>query len=472
MRPHCAIALAALAFAFASCSANGTGAPPIPASPLSAARTSGAASRPMTVVGSNGSSITVTGPVSALGSNRFTIDEGSGGGYVHVDTSASTSYAGAKPFVGENVLVTGSGTFGSTIAASSVAQQILLPSGTLALTGPVSNAAAGIFTIDAPNYGYTHVYTNSQTTFAGGTPKNGEYAQAVGPGSSSVDATFVSLWGAAPGSVSATGTIAAWTPLGFTLNAGANAPAVRVVLASSTHASQWPMAVGETASVTGAGSLAQGVVATSVTVASPSAGPTPKPVVLVSGGVIGQDNRFSPPDGDTPSGGTGQSVDGIPCAPSMSENAYHVHAYVGLLVNGTQIAIPDQIGLVDPGPVQNGLTTTAHCYYYIHTHDATGMIHVESPSTAPLSSSIYTLGNLMDVWGETLSTSGFGPFSGTVRLFYDKVPLKAASASSYTEYAGNFNALPLYSHEAIWIEVGPTYVLPPNIPAVDFYTEY
>jgi hypothetical protein len=196
------------------------------------------------------------------------------------------------------------------------------------------------------------------------------------------------------------------------------------------------------------------------------------PVVLSPGGVIGQDNQFTPNSGDTPAGGTGQVVDGMPCALSMSENQYHVHAYLGLLVNGKQVAIPDQIGLNVPGPIASGYTATAQCYYNIHFHDTTGMIHIEAPSTASLGSSLYTLGNVFDVWGITVNAAQMGPFAGQVRVFVDQVPLKTLVAGSYTEYLGDPNAIPLYSHEAIWVEVGPAFVIPPNIPEVVFYTEY
>ncbi|MBV8490240.1 MAG: hypothetical protein JO199_06905 [Candidatus Eremiobacteraeota bacterium] len=427
---------------------------------------------PRDVLASNGSTITVTGPVENVGKNQFEIDEGSGGGNVEVTTSSSTSFAGIKPVAGENVMVTGNGSFGSTIVATSVAQQIVLPAGTLALTGPVTRAYSGGFTFDPPGYGYTHVTTSSQTPIQGGTPAAGEYAQTVGPGTSSITATYVSLWPNSPASVTASGSIVAASRVGFTLDVSSSYPAVPVVLASSTKTSSWPMTVGGRVTVTGTGALSRSVFASSVVAVSPSPGPTPKPVVLSPGGVVGEDGMFDPADGDTPSGGTGQTVDSIPCAPSMSENSYHVHAFLGLFVNGTEYAVPDQIGLWQPGPIQNGTTNTAQCYYYIHFHDATGMIHIESPSTAPLSSSVYTLGNVLDVWGESVSATSFGPFSGQVRVFYDKLPLKAMTANTYTEYAGNPTALPLYSHEAIWIEVGPAFVLPPNIPAVEFYTEY
>ena len=157
----------------------------------------------------------------------------------------------------------------------------------------------------------------------------------------------------------------------------------------------------------------------------------------------------------------------------MDDDHYHVHGYLGILVNGRQIAVPDQIGLYEPGPIVNGYTNTAQCYYYIHFHDTTGMIHIESPSTTtPLSASIYTLRDVLDVWGMIVGADNVGPFTGRVRAFVARVPLGALTASQYAEYSGNPNTIPLYSHEAIWLEVGPTYVVPPYIPAVTFYTEY
>jgi hypothetical protein len=435
--------------------------------------------RPQSIVADGGGQITVTGPIANFIAGGFTMNEGQGGGFVHVYT-AGASFAGPSPFVGENVAVSGSGVPGGNITAANVAQQVVPPAGILALTGPVSNAGASRFTINAPGYGYTYVYLNAQTHVVGGAPSNGAFAQAVGTGTSSETASYVSNWAVQPPSVSAAGKVVALTANGFTLNVDANHAAVQIVDASSTVFSKWPVVVAGSASVTGNGSLDQGVVAKTVSAPSPTPSPPPsptptpavKPIVLSQGAVIGKDNQFAPNDGDTPSGGTGQVVDGIPCAPSMSENTYHVHAYVGILVNGTQIAVPDQIGLNVPGPIQNGFTATAQCYYEIHTHDASGMIHIESPSTAALGSSIYTLGTMLDVWGMPVGPNGIGPFPGTVRAFVDHVPLKGPTANSYTEYTGDPNAIPLYSHEAIWLEIGPTYVLPPNIPAVEYYTEY
>ena len=156
----------------------------------------------------------------------------------------------------------------------------------------------------------------------------------------------------------------------------------------------------------------------------------------------------------------------------MDDDHYHVHAYLGILVNGTQVALPDQIGLYEPGAIANGYTSTAHCYYYIHTHDASGMVHIEAPPSIPLNSSIYSLEDVLDIWGFTVGPDNIGPFDGQVRAFVARVPLRTLTASNYTEFTGDPNTIALYSHEAIWLEVGPAFVVPPQLPAVTFFTEY
>jgi hypothetical protein len=204
-----------------------------------------------------------------------------------------------------------------------------------------------------------------------------------------------------------------------------------------------------------------------------TATPTPMPSILIEpGGINGLDNQFTPNDGDTSRGGNGQTVDGIPCAPSMVENKYHVHAFVGIMVNGKEIALPDAIGMYLSGAESNGYTNSAKCFYYIHTHDATGLVHFESPSTASLGTSIYTLGNFLDVWGQTITSTSFGPFTGPLHIFYALTPLGNLNSGTYYQYSGAPRAIAFHSHEAIWIEVGSTYVPASRLPKIRFYTQY
>ncbi len=195
----------------------------------------------------------------------------------------------------------------------------------------------------------------------------------------------------------------------------------------------------------------------------------PSQITLTSGGVVGTDNLFMPNDGDTSTGGLGQTIHGITCAPTMITNKYHVHLFVGLLVNGAEYAINDGLGMDQPGADVNGFTNSAHCFYSIHTHDATGMLHVEANSSASLASSIYTLGDALDVWGEKISSTGFGPYKGTVTVFTSRVPLRTLYSGTYTKYTADPRTIPLYSHETIWIEVGTVVT---TLPRLRYYTEY
>lgn len=195
-------------------------------------------------------------------------------------------------------------------------------------------------------------------------------------------------------------------------------------------------------------------------------------------------------------GGQGAVVDGIPTATTMS-NEYHVHAFLGLYVNGQEIAIPDGIGMINPfGDFQatdpsgctggaNNFECYADAFYYIHTHDASGEIHLEAPSTnpcgvqngvyvGPCNYSLFTFGQLLDIWGISLTANNFGPFAGPVQIYTSPikyVPCPGAGAcytpsNTYSLYTGDPTQIALYSHSVIWILVGsgnPTGSSLPNI---------
>jgi hypothetical protein len=210
--------------------------------------------------------------------------------------------------------------------------------------------------------------------------------------------------------------------------------------------------------------------------------PTPKPVppnlFTGPGKIRGTDDQFSPVDGDTASGGNGQTIDGITCQKTMSNN-YHVHVVVVLYVNGVHYALPDTIGMKHPQvEPPNGFTKYAYCFYDLHSHDASGYVHVESidPNHVPITGTIYTLQNLFDVWGITVNANQVGQFTGPVQVVtsgqvYRGGPGNAVVyRSMYSTWQGDPNAVPLYSHEVIFLEVGPTY--PTILPNVIFYSEF
>jgi hypothetical protein len=199
------------------------------------------------------------------------------------------------------------------------------------------------------------------------------------------------------------------------------------------------------------------------------------PINLYAGEIVGADDAFKPNDGDAKIGGRGQKVDKVPCQPTEYLNDYHVHMYLGIVDHGRQVAVPDAIGLIKPGPEQNGYITTAGCFYYIHTHDASGMIHVEDPASLPPSATPYTLKNVLDIWGMKYSHTSFGPFKGEVRVFVgNPSSLGVTTVNHYTQFkkAGQLGTIPVKSHEVIWIEIGKPVTKAGKLPPVTFYTEY
>ena len=205
----------------------------------------------------------------------------------------------------------------------------------------------------------------------------------------------------------------------------------------------------------------------------PDTAPTLPPIVFANPAATnGAPGRFAPKRADSSTGGNGQTVDGIACQKSMVENQFHIHSYVGVLVNGQWYATPDAIGMFQPGPLIKGYVNAATCFYSIHTHDRSGVIHQEAASSVPPSGSLFTLQNVMDVWGQTLTGNGFSRWSGLVRTFVATTALRNQYTSGFTEFTGDPNTISLYSHEAIFIEVGPPYVEAANLPTIRFTTEY
>ncbi|MBC5828811.1 MAG: hypothetical protein GIW98_01275 [Candidatus Eremiobacteraeota bacterium] len=186
------------------------------------------------------------------------------------------------------------------------------------------------------------------------------------------------------------------------------------------------------------------------------------PIRLSDGGIVGLDDRFNPVDGDTPSGGHGQVVGGIDCG--LHNIRYHIHLHVSLFVNGTRLAVPDTIGILNPGPEVNGFTQNGSCFYHLHTHDAQGLVHVEAPAVAQ-----YTLGQFFDIWGQPLSNTNVAGNTGSVQV-YIAPPSSPTSLSTgpFTPYTGDPRAIPLQPHEAIVLEVGPTFVVPPGLSQIIF----
>lgn len=77
--------------------------------------------------------------------------------------------------------------------------------------------------------------------------------------------------------------------------------------------------------------------------------------------------------------------------PCLSSESVHAHPYLRIVVDGSNVTIPANIGL-------------SGCYEPLHTHDTSGIIHLETPSV----DTKYTLGDFFQIWKDTYGTISIG----------------------------------------------------------------
>lgn len=174
--------------------------------------------------------------------------------------------------------------------------------------------------------------------------------------------------------------------------------------------------------------------------AAPAAGPA---------GPEGVPIPAAPPLTGTATKATGQQVDGIGCDTS-EQTLFHIHAHLTIFVNGSARQVPAGIGI--PGAQGQSTPTgtfidSGTCFYWLHTHAADGVIHIESPVQRT-----YTLGELFNEWGQPLSANRVGPATGKVTALYNG-----------HVYLGSPAFIPLTKHAQIQLEVGSPLVAPEKI---------
>jgi hypothetical protein len=145
----------------------------------------------------------------------------------------------------------------------------------------------------------------------------------------------------------------------------------------------------------------------------------------------------------------GQPVDGISCS-SSEQTLFHIHAHLTVFVNGSARQVPAAIGI--PGARAQSTPAgpyigSGDCFYWLHTHAADGIVHIESPVQRG-----FTLGNFFDLWGQPLGPDQAGPAKGNVTVIYNG-----------HVYHGNPRNVPLTAHAQIQLEVGTPLVAPESI---------
>jgi hypothetical protein len=113
---------------------------------------------------------------------------------------------------------------------------------------------------------------------------------------------------------------------------------------------------------------------------------------------------------------------------SMEGTALHHHEHLDLFVNGHRVTVPALIGIDE----RAGFLTE------LHTHDPSGIIHVESPVQRS-----FTLGQFFCEWGVKLSANCLGRYRGELAWWVNG-----------RRVHGNPARLPLRQHQEIVIAAG------------------
>jgi hypothetical protein len=149
--------------------------------------------------------------------------------------------------------------------------------------------------------------------------------------------------------------------------------------------------------------------------------------------LVQADNTLAPP-GDTAQSG---AVDGITCD-GAEQLFLHVHAHLNIFVGDAQKLLAAGIGIGPPLQSDHNFVYGGSCFSWLHTHDQTGIIHIESPVDRT-----FTLGNFFDIWGQPLTPNQVGPNKGAVTAFVDGEPFTDDPAT-----------MPLAAHGVLQLDVG------------------
>ncbi len=107
----------------------------------------------------------------------------------------------------------------------------------------------------------------------------------------------------------------------------------------------------------------------------------------------------------------------------------HIHAHLDIVYDGKNVTVPANIGMVQTSGI-------LLCIYWLHTHDDSGLIHIEAPGGN------FTLADFFAVWGEPLSGTRVGPYHGEVSANVNGAP-----------YTGAPQSIPLADGETIVLNV-------------------
>lgn len=133
---------------------------------------------------------------------------------------------------------------------------------------------------------------------------------------------------------------------------------------------------------------------------------------------------------------------GLPALPKEALT-FHIHQRLAMLVNGKFVYIPAGIGI----------DANAKFISELHTHDATGIIHVEAPKAQK-----FTLGQFFDVWGLRFSSQCLGGYCANGKR-------QVMVWTNGKRIHGDPRQVVLKSHLSIVVAYGTEKSVPKPIPA-------
>ncbi|HEX6350001.1 MAG TPA: hypothetical protein VF160_11505 [Candidatus Dormibacteraeota bacterium] len=119
--------------------------------------------------------------------------------------------------------------------------------------------------------------------------------------------------------------------------------------------------------------------------------------------------------------------------------AVHYHAHLEILYQGNEVNVPANIGI------------QSDCFYWLHTHDTTGVIHIEAPSAQ--AHHTFTLGDFFHVWDQPLSKTQVG----TLKLAPDQQMVIYVDGTKQPD-GTDPRTIGLHAHTQVVIEITPPVV--------------
>jgi hypothetical protein len=127
-----------------------------------------------------------------------------------------------------------------------------------------------------------------------------------------------------------------------------------------------------------------------------------------------QSSAQFPPPVDTPAAVKAAGLTMLPAEGTQ----VHYHTHLDVNINGKNVTVPALVGIG-----QNGISE-------LHTHDTTGVVHIEATSNRP-----FSLSQFMTEWGVTLDQNCFSTYctdaNNVLKIFVDGQPVTDPSTIQF-----------------------------------------